>query len=284
MKFLEYIVERARTLRPPKVRRMEKRFEIFGQEVIISGTGNFLSSARSGAYHEEIFDAFAALVRPDSICVDVGANLGITSVALAQLARAGRVVAIEADLRTYEFLRRNVEAFDGIVALHCLVGNEDSDKTYLFNASDPGCSTSTSPERAVAMVKFGLEPIQMRSVTLDHIVADLSLARVDLIKIDVEGGELDVLAGARDTLARFKPVVIMEFNAHCLMNFARINPPDALDRIMGLFPHVRRIGQRNGKTVFEPIENFDFMTQHVLHRNCVDNLVCCFDAEVLGII
>jgi hypothetical protein len=33
----------------------------------------------------------------------------------------------------------------------------------------------------------------------------------------------------------------MEFSAHCLMNFARINPPDALNKIMGIFPYVRLI-------------------------------------------
>jgi len=258
---------------------ISKRLEILGRTVLISGTGNFLSTIPADRYHEEIFDAFAAVVRPDSICIDVGANLGITAIVLAQLARNGRVVAIEADDRTYGFLRRNVGGFGSIVPLQCLIGAEGGEKTFLFNSLEPGSSPSTSPEHAATIARFGLEPTRMACMTLDRVVADQQLARVDFIKIDVEGGELDVLAGARDTLARFRPAVVMEFSAHCLMNFARINPPDALERIMAMFPHVRRIARHDNKIVFEPIIGFDFMTRHVLHRGCIDNLICCFDDD-----
>jgi hypothetical protein len=117
-----------------------------------------------------------------------------------------------------------------------------------------------------------------RCRSLDAIVAELGLPRVDVLKIDTDGGELDVLAGARTTLGRSHPKIIMEFSAHCLMNFARVNPPDAYEQIRAMFPSVQRITSQG--ELEDPGPTYHFMLQHVLHRGCVDNLLCSYDAIV----
>ena len=53
--------------------------------------------------------------------------------------------------------------------------------------------------------------------SIDAIVAELSLQRLDLIKIDVEGFELDVLKGALQTIRRFRPRIVAEFNSFALI-------------------------------------------------------------------
>jgi len=58
------------------------------------------------------------------------------------------------------------------------------------------------------------------SVTLDRFVEEHGITRLDAMKIDVEGSEMRVLAGARETIARFKPAMVIEFNPPCLKNFA----------------------------------------------------------------
>jgi hypothetical protein len=50
----------------------------------------------------------------------------------------------------------------------------------------------------------------VRGVTLDGFVREVGLARLDLVKIDVEGHERAVLDGARETIARFHPAIVME--------------------------------------------------------------------------
>jgi FkbM family methyltransferase len=255
-----------------------KRLEILGNKVTVIGSGTFITGVPEGRYHDPVFDVFYRFVKDDSVCIDVGANIGVTSIALALLARRGSVLAIEPDARNLEFLKHNVSAnkLKNVTIVNCLVGALGTKKVYLFNAIEPGCSTSISVERADTHYKHGLEEKHMPCVSLDTIIADHHLDRLDFIKLDIEGGELDALAGAKQTLARFQPTVLMEFNAHCLMNFARINPPDALNKIMGIFPHVRRIAKIGGVTSLEFIDELSFMTEHVLRRGCVDNLLCSF--------
>lgn len=255
-----------------------KRLKILGRKVTIEGSGAFITNLPEGRYHDYTFNVFSQFVTEDSICIDVGANIGVTAIALALLAPRGSVLAIEADARNFDFLRRNVSAngFKNIVMVNFLVGAPGTKKVYLFNKIEPGSSPSISVERAGAHHKYGLEEKHMQCVSLDAIIPNHHLDRLDFIKIDVEGGELDVLAGAEQALARFQPTVVMAFSAHCLMNFARINPPDALNKIMGIFPHVRRIAQHDGVTSLEHIDELDFMTGHVLRRGCIDNLLCSF--------
>jgi len=53
------------------------------------------------------------------------------------------------------------------------------------------------------------------AVRLDDWVAEAAPARIDLIKIDVEGSEMQVLSGGRATLARYRPLLITEYNPAC---------------------------------------------------------------------
>jgi len=118
----------------------------------------------------------------------------------------------------------------------------------------------------------------MTCVSLDEVVTMQGLDRLDFIKIDCEGAELEILEGARETLSRFHPTVVLEFNAHCLMNFARINPPEALERIMRMFPRVQRVTvSRENKGTLAPIgDPYVFMHDHVMKHGCREDLLCTF--------
>jgi hypothetical protein len=65
------------------------------------------------------------------------------------------------------------------------------------------------------------------------------------------------------------------------MNFARLNPPDVLDKILSIFPFVRRIDQSSGgHPVLEPIrDRYMFMHDHVVKRGCIDDLLCTYIEE-----
>ena len=78
------------------------------------------------------------------------------------------------------------------------------------------------------------------SLTLDQLVEDEKLSRVDFIKIDVEGFELEVLRGSRLVLQRFQPTVFLEADHYCLNIFRRLSMVDFLEEILSIFPVVDR--------------------------------------------
>ncbi|MGE5647047.1 MAG: FkbM family methyltransferase [Acidobacteriota bacterium] len=140
-------------------------------------------------------------VRAGDVVLDCGANVGVyTRVALQ--AGAKLVVAIEPAPENIECLRRNFreEAAAGRVIVYPK-GVWDSDATLRMNI-DPGNSAADTfvmhPEHSHAGPELPL-------TTIDKIVAELKLGRVDYIKMDIEGAERRALAGARETLARWHP-------------------------------------------------------------------------------
>ena len=137
----------------------------------------------------------------DDITLDCGANVGVT-VHEELAAGAKTVVAIEPAPENLECLRRNypneIAAGRVIVVPKGVWDKED----FLTLRVDPKNSAADSfviqRQGAVDLEKVPL-------TTIDKLVAELKLARVDYIKLDIEGAEPRALTGAKETLAKFKP-------------------------------------------------------------------------------
>lgn len=107
-----------------------RKVQILGREYAISGTGNYLKLFAEGPFHDQLYDVFLRAVKPDDICLDIGANLGLMTLALASIATRGRVIAIEPDRTTADFLRRTVlqAELSNVSVEQSLVGKEGSKK------------------------------------------------------------------------------------------------------------------------------------------------------------
>ena len=135
------------------------------------------------------------------IILDCGANIGVT-VHEELAAGAKTIVAIEPAPENLECLRRNYP--NEIAAGQVIIipkGVWDKDDVLTLRV-DPRNSAADSfvlhREGAVEVEKVPL-------TTIDKIVAELKLDRVDYMKFDIEGAEPRALAGAKATLAKFKP-------------------------------------------------------------------------------
>jgi FkbM family methyltransferase len=258
----------------------DKVVTMLGRDFVLAGRGAYFATLPNGFYHDPLFDIFATQVRRDAICLDIGANIGVTAMVLARLAPMGRVLAIEPDSESFDYLKQNIvtNRLGNVVVLQHLLGTGESQKVFIRNTQIPACSASAPAAIARGITHSGLEHIIMPCMSLDEVVKAQGLDRLDFIKIDCEGADLEILEGARETLSRFHPTVVVEFNAHCLMNFARINPPEALERIMGIFPHVQRIAISDEfKGVLAPIDDpYLFMYEHVMKHGCREDLLCTF--------
>ena len=141
-----------------------------------------------------------AQLRPGDVVLDCGAHYGLfTKKALR--AGAELVVAIEPAPLNAACLRRNLAA--EIAAGRVIVVEKGvwSEEAHMELSLDPEGSGADS----VAMRKVGAATITVPLTTIDRLVADLHLRRVNVIKMDIEGAERHALAGARSTLARFRP-------------------------------------------------------------------------------
>jgi FkbM family methyltransferase len=159
---------------------------------------------RYGEYGEIEAQLLRQACKPGTVAVEVGANLGTHTQVLARsTGPAGYVYAYEAQRVVFQCLCANL-ALNSIVnvdARHAAVGAEpgwllipDLDYTQPRNFGGVAVDAFTSGRK-------------VPKVTLD---GDLDPGRLDLIKIDVEGMELDVLLGAAGLIARFRPVLYVE--------------------------------------------------------------------------
>ncbi|MGC8794129.1 MAG: FkbM family methyltransferase [Bryobacteraceae bacterium] len=149
----------------------------------------------------KIYGADGLGVRAGDIVLDCGAAMGVfTREALAAGARL--VVAIELAPENLECLRRNfaeeVRAGQVIIYPKGVWDRDDVMTLYVDPGNSPADSVVMRPEHARPGPQVPL-------TTIDKLVNELGLERVDFIKMDIEGAEQRALEGARQTLARFRP-------------------------------------------------------------------------------
>jgi FkbM family methyltransferase len=161
------------------------------------------SVALTGDYEPEVIAVAKAAIRPGDVVVDVGANIGLQTLVFARLAGpTGRVHSFEPDRRITPLLRAAAELSgltDRILVHEAAVGSE-SGTIDLFLDAAVGLTNSTNPGWTADAV-----PRKVPLVTLDDVLIP-SLSRPPaLLKIDVEGAESAVLAGAEQLFGRFPP-------------------------------------------------------------------------------
>lgn len=158
---------------------------------------------RWGADHSALYASFKDLPSGSTV-VDVGANVGMMACSLAAQRPDLNIIAVEPVPPNVECLRRNV-AVNGLKNVH-VIHAAASDKPGTVHVNINGPWSAVLPEGE------GGE-IEVPSITIDSLIAH----RPAGIKIDVEGWEPYVLAGARSTLAACRPLVLMEWNTWSLL-------------------------------------------------------------------
>lgn len=123
--------------------------------------------------------------------LDVGANVGDWSNAFTRLFPNSTCYAIEADPDTFKTLSNNVVCANRIHPINVLLSSEEREMT--FYSSDVSVISSVHQQ---AGIHSHVHPIQLVSVTLDHVVAKYNIQNIRLLKVDTEGHDLEVLKGA----------------------------------------------------------------------------------------
>lgn len=175
------------------------------------------------AYLKEVFlkgDYVFKTENPTPLIIDAGGNIGITTLFFKNRFPNSRVIAFEAARRNYELLVRNVDDnnLKDVQVVFGALGTETGTRTLFFNTRNPGGSTMHAD---VANSK------REKAFTAEEVPAlrlsDYITEPVDLLKLDVEGGEGEILEDLeeRGVLGHIKEIV-MEYHAN------ESNPANAL--------------------------------------------------------
>lgn len=247
-----------------------KQIVIAGIERTVSGEGHFFDHLPEGVLQDQNIDVLRQLVPRGGTVYDIGANIGLVTVGLADI--AGHIIAVEPSEATFAHLRRNTAHLRNVTCVRALVG--PLGRRFIENSVDP--TGSTSAPTGVEFNHGHLSVVDVPTISLDALVS--SHGPPDWLKIDVEGAEMEVLRSGRTALGN-KPAVMLEFNALCLMAFGRANPADVIAEIRKIFPRVCRV-TRNG--LEHVTDDYAFLCEHILRNSSVDDLVCTFPVESPG--
>ena len=181
----------------PRERLFLKHVSIHGVDLIVPSNedvGRLISYL--GSYEPDETDFLIPSIRPEDVCVDVGANIGYYTMLMARAASAGTVHAFEPDPLCNALLHLNISINEfANVRLNPILLGAASGSMQFLRASDSGFSSLRDTGRRPIARTY-----RVKMDTLDEYLDMLGKGGVDILKIDVEGAEGLVLEGARRLL------------------------------------------------------------------------------------
>jgi FkbM family methyltransferase len=164
----------------------------------------------------DVINASRMYLKPGMVVLDIGANVGLMARVFARsVGKQGKVIAFEPDPQTMIFLRHNIRSLSQVELSTTALSDENTVAKLHLN---PRSGTSNS----LIANQAAFDSVDVTCTTLDTFLTGRPLLKPDFIKIDVEGAELKVFAGMKETLARFPQLrIVVEFcpgnlsNANC---------------------------------------------------------------------
>lgn len=166
------------------------------------------------AYEPGTIDLFYRLAGRAKSVLDIGAYVGFFALIAALANRKSRVYAFEPLETIHRRLLENVERnrLSNVECLNAAVSDSDGQARFFFSgaALREGLPTSSSLSEGFMAGAPELTAVDVPLMTIDAFVANRSIPRIDLVKIDTETTEPSVLRGMRQVLSRDRPTIICE--------------------------------------------------------------------------
>jgi FkbM family methyltransferase len=178
-----------------------------------------------GSFEPNEFVLLRTVLRPGMVVLDGGANEGLFSLYAARLVHpSGTVIAVEPSARELARLQANAELnhVDGVKLLKLALGSHVGEASLAVAESRYGGMNAIGDQISSVSPRVRTHSREnVRMETIDVLVDRLELSRLDFIKLDVEGSEVDALEGARASIIRFRPTILLEAETERLASQAR---------------------------------------------------------------
>lgn len=192
-----------------------------------------------GTFEPHCLECLRRHVSRGATVIDVGANIGLFSIESSiAVGPAGRVIAIEAAPPNLLALRENLRLnnLKNIEVVETGVSDAaGSARLTLPEGDNLGMFTVAEIDGAVSY------EIQLR--TIDDLLDERQIGSVDLIKMDIEGSEFRALSGAKRTLEKYRPLLIVELNGQALERCG-----SSVEQVMSFLRALGYSGQKLGQT------------------------------------
>ena len=177
------------------------------------------------AYEPHVTAMLQAELRPDSVFVDIGANMGWFSLLAASIITTGRVIAIEPNWANVQLLYRSLlqNDFRHVTLYPCAI---TAAPTILELQHTRSNGRVAAPTAISQWVEYS------QGIRLDDLLA--AEPKIDVIKMDIEGHEPIALGGMLTILRQHRPVFLTEFHPHAIQTNANASPTDYLGALIGL--------------------------------------------------
>ena len=177
----------------------------YGPMTCYSNDVVFISALRDGKlYEEDLILKVMPHLRDAKLIVDIGSHIGTHSMIYSTL--DCKVLAFEPQLHMYELLKKNVPK---CMPYHMAIGHKTMTTTlssHLYDGYDCPIEYNTSTPFNYGGIGLGMHGEKVYMTTIDS----LRLERCDYMKLDVEGSEILVLMGAKETIQKYKPLIWFE--------------------------------------------------------------------------
>jgi FkbM family methyltransferase len=157
------------------------------------------------------------LLKSGMICIDIGANIGYYALLERKIVgEKGKVIAIEPSPINFYYLRKNLalNKFNDVEVFNYAISNFDGECFFLHDKYHSNLSRVVSNKDVGKYC--GAQLFKVRCKSLDSFLKEYPLKRIDLIRMDVEGHEVEVINGAYQTLKTYNPVLFIEIHRSIL--------------------------------------------------------------------
>lgn len=246
-----------------------KLFEVISDDLYVEGM--------RGIFDCDELDLFESLIRKDSVVFDIGANIGLTSIFFAE--RCSKVYSFEPVRSTFRFLTQNITRYDlaNVQLENFGFGREKKKSIIVMDKTDS--ASGFIGEAIVPHSEYLIENIELS--TLDFFTSQHKIEKVNFLKLDVEGYELEVLFGGKKLLMRDRPLVVMELNHFCLNALQRITVPDFFDFLREIFPLLYAVDKHKYLDLHSANDSYHVTYEHIVHGK-FKSIVGSFDETSLN--